>query len=40
MHEGRGLSQALRSPVMHFKVDAPCRVYPGSHLYVMLLPEK
>lgn len=40
IQEGRGLSQALLSPVMHFSVEAPCRVYPGSHLYVMLLPEK
>lgn len=40
MHDGRGLSQALLSPVIHFSVEAPCRVYPGSHLYVMLLPAK
>ncbi len=40
IQEGRGLSQALLSPVIHFRVEAPCRVYPGSHLYVMLLPEK
>lgn len=40
IQEGRGLSQALLSPVIHFSVEAPCRVYPGSHLYVMLLPEK
>lgn len=40
MQDGRGLSQALLSPVIHFSVEAPCRVYPGSHLYVMLLPAK
>lgn len=40
MQDGRGLSQVLLSPVIHFNVEAPCRVYPGSHLYVMLLPAK
>lgn len=40
MQEGSGLSQALRSPVMHLSVVAPCSVYPGSQRYVMLLPEK
>lgn len=40
MQDGRGLSQALLSPVIHFSVEAPCKVYPGSHLYVMLLPAK
>lgn len=40
IQDGRGLSQALLSPVIHFSVVAPCRVYPGSHLYVMLLPAK
>ncbi len=32
MQEGRELSQARLSPVMHLSKPLPCNVYPGSHL--------
>lgn len=40
MHDGRLLSHARLSPVMHLSVALPCRVYPCSQPNDMSLPAK